>query len=172
MAKFCPECGTEIREDAAFCPECGTKTAAEPKPEASQAPPAPVTPPPPPQRPAPPPPISKEVGTGAFFGLMFLFGIPLIGLIACILISFAAKNKNVKHFARAVLIWIIIGAVLSLILLAAGSLLANAVSGAVAEATGAQGGLGELFGSLGELGELKDAMAQYETVSPSGLPNT
>lgn len=60
----------------------------------------------------------KVVGTGAYFGLMFLFGIPLIGLIACIIMAFAPKNRNIKNYARAMLIWTIIGLVLTGVLVA------------------------------------------------------
>lgn len=60
-----------------------------------------------PQKPAKP--QADVVGMGAFFGLIPLFLIPVIGLIASIIYSFAAKNKNVKNFARAWMIWNLVG---------------------------------------------------------------
>ena len=49
------------------------------------------------------------VGTGWFFGTMFLFSIPVIGWIACIIMALATKNRNKKSFACANLIYMIIG---------------------------------------------------------------
>lgn len=56
------------------------------------------------------------VGTGAFFGLQLLFALPLIGWIACIIMAFAPKNENIRHYARANLIWFIVGIVLCVLL--------------------------------------------------------
>lgn len=58
----------------------------------------------------------KVAGTGAFFGLMFVYGIPVIGWLVCILMSFIPKNKNIKHHARATLIWIIVGIVICIVM--------------------------------------------------------
>lgn len=131
MTKFCTKCGKEIAADMAFCTECSAKApaapeikAAEPVTEATQprvetkvetpvhtpsaqtyqaqqtyttpsqttyAPPAPDL-------------TSKVVGTGAYFGLMLLFALPVIGFIACIIMAFAPKNNNIKHYARPTLI--------------------------------------------------------------------
>lgn len=135
MPRFCTECGSQIAEGVAFCTECGTKmpndnaantvtvqaeTAVTRK---SETPPAqtaqPVYQQQAYQTPAPAADaIDKVVSTGAYFGLMFLFAIPLIGLIACIIMAFAPKNPNIKNYARAMLIWTIIGLVLTGILIA------------------------------------------------------
>lgn len=40
-----------------------------------------------------------------FFGLHFLFNIPIIGIIASIIFSFAGSNISRKNYARARLIW-------------------------------------------------------------------
>ena len=53
------------------------------------------------------------MGTGAFFGLILLFCIPVIGWVACVIMAFASGNQNRKNFARAMLIFIIIGILLS-----------------------------------------------------------
>ena len=110
MAKFCTECGKEIAQGVAFCTECGTKAPADPETATTEtvteAKDTKVEPPvvhtPPAQsyqaqqtytQPAPDP-ASKVVGTGAYFGLLLLFAIPIIGQIACLIMAFAPKNKN------------------------------------------------------------------------------
>ncbi len=138
MAKFCTECGKEIANGVAFCTECGTQAPADPVTEMSETvtevketkvkTPAVHTAPaqnnyqapqqtqPVYQQPlitqATPDSTSKVVGTGAYFGLMFLFALPIIGILSVVIMSFAAKNKNIKHFAKANLIWAIIAFVL------------------------------------------------------------
>ncbi|MFR5903038.1 MAG: hypothetical protein ACLUIO_26795, partial [Neglectibacter timonensis] len=142
---FCTECGTPAPADtpqqAPKPQETATEqtiqapnpqTSAQPAPEAPSEQAAPTqtsfTPPPQPeparhqqtytqyayQSPAPAR-ESKVVGTGAFFGLIFLFAIPVIGWLACLIMAFASKNKNIKHYARAMLIWIVIGLVFAVI---------------------------------------------------------
>lgn len=69
------------------------------------------------------------VSTGAFFGLGLLYSIPVIGWIACIIMSFVPQNVNTKHFARAAMIRLIIG----LVLLALICSLAVYVIGLIAE---------------------------------------
>lgn len=56
--------------------------------------------------------VQAAVGTGAFLGRLLLYSIPLIGWILCIVMSVKSKNENVKHFSRAMLLYILIGAVL------------------------------------------------------------
>lgn len=53
------------------------------------------------------------LGTGAYFALILLFAIPVIGIISCIIMAVAPKNVNIKHFARAVLIWALIAIILA-----------------------------------------------------------
>lgn len=48
----------------------------------------------------------------AFFGMLLLFTIPVVGWIACLVMCFAAKKQNTKNFARAIMIWTVIGAFL------------------------------------------------------------
>lgn len=125
MAKFCTSCGKEIPDGIAFCAECGAAA-----PKAAEAAPAQAPRPAPVQQPVYEQPVqqtvyqqpaqpaavtSPVVGTGTFFGLMFLFAIPVIGWIACIIMALAAKNENKKHFAKAILIWLIICLVLAVI---------------------------------------------------------
>ena len=74
----------------------------------------------PPYAAAAPASVSPEVGTGAYFGLMFLFAIPVLGWIVCLICAFAMKNKNIRNFARAQLIWMVIGLIFSGILFLVG----------------------------------------------------
>lgn len=144
---FCTECGTKAPADAAPKTEPTVETTAvkvEAPPAAQpQYPPQQPQPqtyqqqqqtyrPPAPQPVAPQPvssvaPTNKVVGTGTFFGLMFLFALPIVGLIACIIMAFAPKNKNIKNYARAMLIWTAIALVICGILIALFSVLAGTV---------------------------------------------
>ena len=162
MAKFCTECGKEIAAGVAFCTECGTKAPADPATATTETVTeakdtkveTPVVHTPPAQsyqaqqtytQPAPDP-TSKVVGTGAYFGLMLLFAIPIIGQIACLIMAFAPKNKNIKHFARAMLIWTVIGIIIAALVIGGIVLLVNTFSDYIAEATGGEfNGLGDLF---------------------------
>ena len=184
MAKFCTECGKEIREGVAFCAECGTKAPADPATATTETVTeakdtkveTPVVHTPPAQsyqaqqtytQPAPDP-TSKVVGTGAYFGLMLLFAIPIIGQIACLIMAFAPKNKNIKHFARAQLIWMVIAIVLIGILVALLSVLTNSLMDFINQLTDGQfSDFGDLFG---QLGDLEGIMDQYQNGGLEGLP--
>ena len=48
------------------------------------------------------------VSTGAFFWLDVLFKLPGLGWLFCIILSFAPKNYNIKHFARSKLVVLVI----------------------------------------------------------------
>jgi len=227
MAKFCTECGKEIREGVAFCTECGAKAPADPAVETTETvteaketkvetpvvhtPPAQSyqpqqqIPPQPPQQAYPQPqqvyaqpvyqqpiyaqpaadPTTKVASTGTYFGLMLLFALPIIGFIACIIMAFAPKNKNIKHFARAMLIWTIIGLVIGGLLVAGLMALSNVLTDLMNQATGGElgelidqlGGLGDLLDQLGDLGDLtdqldqiQDTMDQIPTDGLEGLP--
>ena len=125
MSKTCSNCGTVLDDNAAFCTECGT-----PAPAASAAPaeskpapaydsaPAPTVTAAPAPRPAVAPvvPVNDAVvGTGKFFLFSILFKLPFIGWIVCLITTLAAKNRNVKHYAKSQLIWVLIGIVVAII---------------------------------------------------------
>ncbi len=127
---------------------------AQPAPQYTQ--PQPVYSPPP--QPAPQAPASikpaedktnKVVSTGAYFWLMFLYSIPIIGFLVCLIMSFAPKNKNLKNFARAILIWMIIGLIIAALIVGAIYLIFDSIRDLVGES------LGSLFDGLGlaDLGE-------------------
>lgn len=168
MEKTCIKCGSQIRDGFAFCTECGAK-APEDVPVQSMEPTPAVPVPPVQQKYAPPqqtvqpvPPVSadKVVSTGAYFGLMLLMALPVIGFIACIIMAFAAKNRNIRNFARAILIWTVIALVLAGILTALFALLANTFVSSFGQAVGEQ--VGDLGDLSGQLGELEDIVNQFQ----------
>ena len=184
MAKFCTECGKEIAQGVAFCTECGTKAPADPATATTETvteakdtkvetpvvhtPPAQSYPAQQTYTPPAPDPASKVVGTGAYFGLMLLFAIPIIGQIACLIMAFAPKNKNIKHFARAQLIWMVIAIVLIGILVALLSVLTNTLMDYINQLTDGQfSDFGDLFGQLGDLEGLTE---QFQNGGLEGLP--
>lgn len=134
-AVFCPECG--IRFDTAPAEEAaGPAAAAEPAPEVRPEPREEVRPQPETVRPeqvqyaAPPAPApvpvpeaapepvkrSKEISTGGYFWLMLLFAVPVIGFIAMLIFACAVKNRNLRNFARAHVVWIVVLLILAILL--------------------------------------------------------
>lgn len=125
MAKFCTHCGKELADGATFCTECGAKTN-EPSPAPQQQ--YTQYAPQPEQRPQ-----GGKYGvasTASFFWLMLLFSLPFIGWIFCIVFAFAPQNENIKHYARAILLWVVVGIVAVLLLsIFASGFLASVLNG-------------------------------------------
>ena len=116
MAKFCTECGAPLKEGATFCSACGAKAPAEKKPEA--APETPAAPQPvyqTQQTYTPSAPAAQPVSTAYYFWMMLLFAVPVVGLIVCLVTAFSGEDASRKNFSRAVLIWILVAIVLSII---------------------------------------------------------
>ena len=59
---------------------------------------------------------NKVVSTAAYFWLMLLYSIPVIGFIALVIMSFTVKNKNIRNFCKAILVWILIAVIIGLVL--------------------------------------------------------
>ena len=127
MSKFCTSCGAELPENAAVCAQCGAPTeaasAAQPAQPAPMTVPATATVNGEPTEAAP-------LSVWACLGLLALFMLPCIGLIAAIVLSFAPKSKAINNFARAAVIWIVVVSILAGI----GAMIVSAI---VAEAIGA-----------------------------------
>ena len=116
MAKFCTECGAPLKEGATFCSACGAKAPAEKKPEA--APETPAAPQPvyqTQQTYTPSAPAAQPISTAYYFWMMLLFTVPVVGLIVCLVTAFSGDDTSRKNFSRAVLIWILVAIVLSII---------------------------------------------------------
>lgn len=171
MAAFCTECGTEIPDGAAFCSECGTKapvSGAQPAPQVAQRPieiPADVSSqqtdqaaPHTTSQPAASTGKEAEVAsTGYFFGMTFLYAIPAIGWIVCLLVAFTAKNRNKKNHAKATLIWIIIGIALTVIAFFVLRWLGGMLKDLINTEFSAQ------FEQFGQFGDLNDLFEQFQS---------
>ena len=127
MAKTCTVCGAQIAEVAAFCTVCGAPLPADIKSEqpAATAVTADTFFPASAARPTKTIHNSADMmlqngnnavaGTGYFFWSMLLYSIPVVGFIVCLITAVAAKNENKRHFAKAILVWYVIGLVFAVI---------------------------------------------------------
>ncbi len=179
MAVFCTKCGAQLKEGASFCTECGAPASAPAAVQAAPASPAQTA-----QSSAPAastapayvqsyvpvsaaaaaPAVEEKVGLGYFFGMMLLYAIPIIGTVLCIVMCFAAGSATKRNFARATMIWILIGLLLVFALV---RLVKRAVNVFKAYFKEELDGLGDL-GSLSELGGLDD-VGKLEGYDFSGL---
>ncbi|MDR3299040.1 MAG: zinc ribbon domain-containing protein [Candidatus Accumulibacter sp.] len=176
---FCTECGASVPDGVKFCVECG-KPAGVSRPEPVPVPAqveyaraAPVAAPPArpaaapqyqqfPQYPAhaedAPPPLGGKyavMSTGAYIGTMILFAIPVIGWLACLIMALAAKNRNRRHFARAMLVFLILGMVFAVALSFLFGGVWETVQGYLQKYIGdATGGAVTDFGGLNNLSDL------------------
>lgn len=140
-AVFCTECGTKlVQEPVAVSAEpeaspiCEPQEAAQPVEEKKEtAPPQPqpapvptpkvtqskpATAPAKAQKATDVPPVGKYAPTSvmAFFGMIILFSVPIIGWITCFVLCFAAKKQSTKNFARALTILFLVCVILLSIL--------------------------------------------------------
>ncbi len=158
MAKFCTGCGKELADGVMFCTGCGTK-AAEGTPARTEAvkEAAPATAEvikeqvavqeqkpqqqyvstqqtqqqyqPQQSQQAIQPTENHSASTAHFFWMMLVYSLPMIGWLICIIMAFAPKNESKKHFARAILIWAIVGIIISII----GLIIMSLLGGGIAE---------------------------------------
>ncbi len=167
MARFCNNCGQEIPDGTGFCNACGTPVDQPAQQAAPAVQPAPV------QQPQQAAPVQQtqapqiqpagqfdgSVSTGYFFGMMLVYALPIVGWIACIVTAFKSKHQTKKHFAKAMMIWLIIGLILSLItgviITWLGTLLVDYINDLAAAE------LGEM-GEIGEFQDLLDQLQQYD----------
>jgi hypothetical protein len=106
---ICSKCGAQVPEGVKFCTICGAAvsvaatvppaqpTAIAATPQAAEIKEAPVS-------------------TGGWFGILFLLALPGINLLLLIIWALGGTGKvNKKNFSRAVLLWMLIGIILSLL---------------------------------------------------------
>lgn len=107
---ICPNCGTNNSDSTKFCITCGARLDAGAQQAAQQAdyqPSAPVV-----MQPM----NNQPLTTGQFFLMDLILAIPLVGLIMCFVWAFGdGSNPNRKAWAKAKLIWILIGVVLTIL---------------------------------------------------------
>ncbi|MCR5808071.1 MAG: zinc-ribbon domain-containing protein [Clostridiales bacterium] len=135
----CPICGNVLNENDKFCINCGTpvvkpETAPAPEPEptpvfeepAPMPEPDPVIAPEPVKEPEPiiapepvtapaPSKLDKPLTTWGYLWRMFIFALPILGLIPLFVCAFAQGiNKNSKGLSRAILIGLLVVLVLAI----------------------------------------------------------
>ena len=123
---LCNKCGNQVPDNVKFCTSCGAAMTGEaPVTEATTAtvPPPPVTPMQPTQPQAD---VYKEepISTMGYFGIMFLLMIPALNLLLLIIWACGGcRKRNKRNFARATLLWFVIGGILSALIVLVGGLL-------------------------------------------------
>ena len=123
---ICPNCGANNSDSTKFCSTCGSRVDADAQQGQAQQQayqPAPVM-----AQPA----NSQPLTTSQFFLMDLILAIPLVGIIMCFVWAFGdGSNPNRKAWAKAKLIWILVGIVLTVLLvLLVGSSLAAILNAA------------------------------------------
>lgn len=134
---FCEKCGKSIPDQSVFCPQCGSQQTHGSAPASGAATPPPL--PPLPQAPPPQsyrPPIQtyqtpytaarqqfasaqqEPLTTGQYFVMLLLLSIPFVNFILLLVWAFGNSNQNRKNFSRAMLLFMIVGIVISVIIVA------------------------------------------------------
>lgn len=146
MARICSQCNLEVADGMSFCTNCGARM-----PEGNNLyPSAPVVPSVQPDSNGQQ--VDKVVELGIYFGIILLFSLPVIGFISAIILSFAPQNKNIKNFARAALIWMVIAVVLmSIMAFALLTIVNTVVSNVYSAVTESSGGIEDLQKQFGDL---------------------
>ena len=152
MARFCRECGSELKPGIAFCTECGAKAPEEIKPEVIHEPapapkpvPAPIPKATQTQASAPEPAAApseeapakgskyEPITTWGYVGILLLMCLPVIGLIFVIIWACGGCTKiNKRNLSRAYLIFMAISLVISIII----GIIVGITAGAAAAAAG------------------------------------
>lgn len=143
---YCTKCGTQVTEGVKFCTSCGTPmgVAQQPQPQPQAAPQQPQPQPqqtytqqpqqqqyqqpyqqPPYGQPYPQPAYTEEpISTGSYMLMFLLLMIPIVNLLCLIVWACGGSNKKNKvNLSRAMLFWMLIGAVIGGIIALAGGML-------------------------------------------------
>ena len=126
---YCGKCGNQIEEGVKFCPACGTPMGAAQQPQPQPQPQQTYTQQPyqqPPYgQPYPQPAYTEEpISTGSYMLMFLLLMIPIVNLLCLIVWACGGSNKKNKvNLSRAMLFWMLIGAVIGGIIALAGGML-------------------------------------------------
>ncbi len=94
MNMNCPNCNHPLEEKDVFCKVCGTPVSPEKRAFST----LPLTP------------AAKPLTTGNYFVMLLIQIIPVLNIIMLLIWAFSKKsNLNRKHYARAILLWWLIG---------------------------------------------------------------
>ena len=91
----------------------------------------------------------------AYIGHSLLFSIPVVGWAICLMMAFAAKSLNKRNYARAMLVFLLIGIILAVIARFVAGWISEEIQRYIVEATG---------GAAGDLSEMKglfDLLQQF-----------
>ena len=128
---YCTKCGTQVAEGVKFCTSRGTPmgVAQQPQPQPQQY-----------QQPYQQPPYGQPypqqayteepISTGSYMLMFLLLMIPIVNLLCLIVWACGGSNKKNKvNLSRAMLFWMLIGAVIGgIIALAGGMLFGDSIS--------------------------------------------
>lgn len=126
---YCTKCGTQVAEDVKFCTSCGTPMGAAQQPQPQQTytqqPQQQQYQQPPYGQPYPQPAYTEEpISTGSYMLMFLLLMIPIVNLLCLIVWACGGSNKKNKvNLSRAMLFWMLIGAVIGGIIALAGGML-------------------------------------------------
>ena len=104
-----------------------------------------------------PPPGSKyaPMSMGSYIGHSILFSIPVIGILACLFFAFASGNVNKKNYAKATLVFFIIGLIISALIYFAFGWMFDSLIKSIDEVSGGAlsdaGGVGGIMNYLNEI---------------------
>lgn len=126
---YCTKCGTQVAEGVKFCTSCGTPMGAAQQPQPQQTytqqPQQQQYQQPPYGQPYPQPAYTEEpISTGSYMLMFLLLMIPIVNLLCLIVWACGGSNKKNKvNLSRAMLFWMLIGAVIGGIIALAGGML-------------------------------------------------
>ena len=122
---YCTKCGTQVAEGVKFCTSCGTPMGAAQQPQPQPQPQQTYTQQPPYGQPYPQPAYTEEpISTGSYMLMFLLLMIPIVNLLCLIVWACGGSNKKNKvNLSRAMLFWMLIGAVIGGIIALAGGML-------------------------------------------------
>jgi len=83
----------------------------------------------------------KPVNMWGYYGLSILLRLPIVGFICTFIFAFAPKNKNIKNYARSYFCAWIVGAILTIIVIALIIFAGSAILAALSSITGDSGAL-------------------------------